>query len=97
MIGFFKQMISFLAKGHMRNLFDKVPFENFIPQFNANSCGYNLMNKKDGIILMYTPKENHYFSPKVQMSREFNRDNATQQWFITSTGEFTTEKKIHHE
>lgn len=82
---------------HMKNLFDKVPFENFSPSFRNNASGYNLTNRKDGIILMYAPKENHYISPKGQVGREFNYENATQQWFNTLTGEFTKEEKFKME
>ncbi|CAM3334790.1 DUF4038 domain-containing protein [Zobellia roscoffensis] len=78
---------------HMRKLFDSAPFENFEANSRYNGSGYNLTNKKDGIILLYTPKENHYTSAKVQVSREFNFENATQQWFNTLTGEFTLEEK----
>jgi hypothetical protein len=42
---------------------------------------------------MYTPKDNHYISPNVQIRREFDHENATQQWFNTLTGEFTKEEK----
>lgn len=78
---------------HMRKLFDSVNFENCEPQQNFNGSGYNLTNKKDGIILMYAPKENHYISAKVQISKEFDSQNATQQWFNTLTGKFTKEEK----
>ena len=77
----------------MQKLFDTAPFENFEPNARYNGSGYNLTNKKDGIIMMYTPKENHYTSAKVQISKEFNYENATQQWFNTITGEFTPEEK----
>ncbi|MBK1879720.1 DUF4038 domain-containing protein [Pelagicoccus mobilis] len=76
---------------HMRKLFDTVGFENCEPYPRGNSSGYNLTNKEDGIIMLYVPKENHYASPKVQISRDFNYENATQQWFNTLTGEFTEE------
>lgn len=78
---------------YMRKLFDSVNFENCEPTARYNASGYNLTNKKDGIILMYTPKENHYTSAKVQISKEFSFENATQQWFNTQTGEFTEEVK----
>ncbi|HUS89927.1 MAG TPA: DUF4038 domain-containing protein [Desulfosporosinus sp.] len=78
---------------HMRKLFDSVHFENCEPLPNYNSSGYNLTNKKDGIVLMYAPKENHYVGTSTIMLREFNYENATQQWFNTLTGEFTEEVK----
>ncbi len=76
---------------HMRKLFDSVHFENCAPQPNYNSSGYNLTNKQDGIILMYTPKDNQWSGVHGQISKEFEYENATQQWFNTLTGEFTTE------
>ncbi|MDO6518785.1 apiosidase-like domain-containing protein [Zobellia uliginosa] len=80
---------------HMRKLFDSAPFENFEPNARYNGSGYNLTNEKDGIILIYTPKENHYTSAKVQVSKEFDYENATQQWFNTLTGELTPEEKYN--
>lgn len=73
---------------HMRTLMDSVNFENCEtwPQFN--SSGYSLANVKDGIYLMYVPKESHYTATRIAM-RKFNTDNATIQWFNTWTGEFT--------
>ena len=82
--------------GNMRKLFDKVPFENFKPSPNFNGSGYNLTNKKDGMILMYVPKENHSCSVNSQISKEFDAKNATEQWFNTLTGEFTKEKKYNN-
>ncbi|MFC2098724.1 DUF4038 domain-containing protein [Bacteroidota bacterium] len=79
---------------HMRSLFDSVNFENCKPNSRYNSSGYNLTNSKDGIILMYTPKENHYMNVQKQVEDEFNYENATQQWFNTLTGEFTKEIKL---
>jgi hypothetical protein len=75
---------------HMAKLFDSVNFENCKPMFNHNSSGYNLTNKKDGIVLMYTPKENHYIGSSAAF-KEFDHTDATQQWFNTLTGEFTKE------
>ncbi|MFD2255987.1 DUF4038 domain-containing protein [Luteolibacter algae] len=78
---------------HMRKLFDTVHFENCVPLSNQNSSGYNLTNRKDGIILMYTPKENHYIGVDGQLRSEFDYSNATQQWFNTLTGEYSKETK----
>ncbi|MEM6641430.1 MAG: DUF4038 domain-containing protein [Bacteroidota bacterium] len=73
---------------HMRTLMESVNFENCEnwPQFNHS--GYNLLNKKDGIYLIYVPKESHYAATRLAM-RKFNTENATIQWFNTWTGEFT--------
>jgi hypothetical protein len=79
---------------HMRTLFDSVNFENCVPNPRANTAGYNLTNKKDGIILMYTPKENNWAGTRSQIKREFNAEKATMQWFNTLTGKFTEEKKF---
>ena len=79
---------------HMRKLFDAVHFENCKPLFEYNSSGYNLTNKKDGIILMYAPKENHWIGANKPITDEFDHKNATQQWFNTLTGEFTEEEKF---
>ena len=78
---------------YMRKLFDTVPFENCVPNFRYNGSGYNLTNRKDGIILMYAPKGNHSVSAKAQIERDCNYGHATQQWFNTITGEFTKESK----
>jgi hypothetical protein len=59
-----------------------------------NSSGYNLTNKKDGIVLMYTPKENQWVGANPVVKNEFDHNNATQQWFNTLTGEFTEEVKF---
>lgn len=76
---------------HMRTLMDSVHFENCEnwPQFN--SSGYSLANTKDGIYLMYVPKECHYTATRQAM-KKFNTENATIQWFNTLTGEFTETK-----
>jgi len=66
---------------NMRKLFDTVHFENFIPLDKYNGSSYNLTNKKDGTIMVYAPKENHYVGVN------------TKQWFNTLTGEFTKEIK----
>jgi hypothetical protein len=79
---------------HMRKLFDTVHFENCRPSPRHNSSGYNLTNKKDGIVLMYTPKENHYIGVNGLFKTEFDPENATIQWFNTLTGEFTKEEKF---
>ena len=79
---------------HMRSLFDSVGFEHCKPTPKYNSSGYNLTNYKEGIILMYTPKESHYINIKGQIEKEFNYENATQQWFNTLTGKFTDEVKL---
>ncbi|WP_139958977.1 apiosidase-like domain-containing protein [Flavicella sediminum] len=78
---------------NMRKLFDSVNFENFKPVSRYNGSGYNLTNEKDGTILLYVPKENHYTSAKTQIAKNFHHENATKQWFNTITGEFTEEIK----
>ena len=82
----------FVFFSHLLKLFNTVPFEKCEPYFRYNSSGYNLTNKEDGTILLYTPKENHSISPTAQIRNEFNYENATQQWFNTLTGEFTQEE-----
>ncbi|PWJ37921.1 apiosidase-like domain-containing protein [Sediminitomix flava] len=79
---------------HMRKLFDSVNFENCEPLPWYNSSGYNLTNKKDGIVLMYTPKENNWVGTNQVLKKNFDTSNATQQWFNTITGEFTEENKL---
>lgn len=88
---FIKPRFDYFA--HMRMLFDSVNFHHCRPEFRSNSRGYNLTNKKDGIILLYCPKENHYVSAKAQLKRDFDYSDATYQWFNTLTGEFTEEKE----
>lgn len=89
---FIKPRFDYFA--HMRKLIDTIGFENCKPSFRDNSSGYNLTNKKDGIILLYCPKENHYIGNNNQLKREFDYSNATTQWFNTLTGEFTNEEKL---
>ncbi|WP_346882629.1 DUF4038 domain-containing protein [uncultured Algibacter sp.] len=74
---------------HMNSLFKKLPFENFQPNPSMNSSGYNLLNKKDGMMLFYVPKENHVVSIKGNITKHFNWEKATKQWFNTLTGEFS--------
>ncbi|MFK8112729.1 MAG: DUF4038 domain-containing protein [Rubripirellula sp.] len=75
---------------HMAKLCESIHFENCKPMSHHNSSGYNLTNKRDGIVAMYTPKENHFVGTNAA-SKEFDCQNATQQWFNTLTGEFTEE------
>ncbi|MGJ8697398.1 MAG: DUF4038 domain-containing protein [Verrucomicrobiaceae bacterium] len=89
---FIKPRFDYFA--HMRTLFDTVNFENCQPSPRDNSSGFNLTNKKDGIVLLYCPKENHFIGANGQLQREFDYSNATTQWFNTLTGEFTDEKKF---
>jgi hypothetical protein len=81
----------------MRKLFEELDFSKFKPMNRYNGTGYNLTNEKDGVILLYTPKENQFVSTKSQIRKIFNYENATQQWFNTLTGEFTPEEKLNLE
>ncbi|WNJ16573.1 DUF4038 domain-containing protein [Pontibacter sp. G13] len=76
---------------HMRKLFESVNFENCrpIPQFNTS--GYNLTNLQDGIVLVYAPKENQWVGANKVVTKHFQHQHATQQWFNTLTGEFSEE------
>lgn len=78
---------------NMRKLFDIYAFENFKPDIYNASSGYNLTNEKDGVVLMYVPKENHSCTVNGWLSKKFISKDATEQWFNTLTGEFTEEKK----
>lgn len=85
---------------HMRTLFDTVGFENMEPAPNANNTGYCLINKKDGVVLMYAPQEVHAITARGAM-KGFDATNATQQWFNTWTGEFSEiepydTRRLHH-
>jgi hypothetical protein len=77
---------------YMRQLMDQVHFENCKPIPGYNGAGYNLTNKKDGIVLMYAPKESHWVSANAAINKEFDYSEANYQWFNTLTGEFTEEK-----
>jgi hypothetical protein len=66
-------------------------FEHCRPITRFNSSGYNLTNRKDGIVLLYTPKENHYVGGSPLL-KEFDGRDATRQWFNTLTGELTEEE-----
>lgn len=79
---------------YMRKLFDRVDYEKFEPVTGYTSRSYNLTNYEDGIILLYFPKEVHQDDIRQQLEKEFNWENATQQWFNTLTGEFTEEVKL---
>ena len=70
---------------------DSVNFENCENWPEFNHSGYNLINKKDGIYLMYVPKESHYAATRLAL-KKFNTENATVQWFNTWTGEFAEPK-----
>lgn len=76
---------------HMRTLFDSVHFENCVPFKQFNTSGYNLTNEKDGIVLVYAPKENNWVSASKVLKDRFKYENATEQWFNTLTGKFTEE------
>ncbi|MBB3696847.1 DUF4038 domain-containing protein [Flammeovirga yaeyamensis] len=76
---------------HMANLFDKFNFENFEPLSWFNSSGYNLTNKKDGVVMMYTPKECQWIGV-ANVVKKFDASEAKQQWFNTLTGEFSDEE-----
>lgn len=78
---------------YMRSLFDTVNFQNCKPLSNFNTAGYNLTNEKDGIVLLYAPKENNWVGANKVISDKFNHKNATKQWFNTITGEYTEEEK----
>lgn len=78
---------------YMRSLFDSVHFENCEPLSRYNTAGYNLTNEKDGIVLVYAPKENNWVGASKIISAKFNPESATQQWFNTLTGEFSEEVK----
>ncbi|MEQ9289115.1 MAG: DUF4038 domain-containing protein [Cyclobacteriaceae bacterium] len=84
--GFIKPKMEYFK--HMRTLMDSVNFENCENWPQYNHSGYSLVNVKDGIYLMYVPKESHYTATRNAI-KKFNTENATIQWFNTWTGEFT--------
>ena len=76
---------------NMRTLFDRVHFENFEPIIKYNARSYVLLNRKEGVVMQYMPKEVHSDDIKRLLTNEFNYEKATWQWFNTITGEFTDE------
>lgn len=80
---------------HMRELFESVNFENCRPITRFNSSGYNLTNLKDGIVMMYVPKENQSVGTNNLVTTKFEHKFATQQWFNTLTGEYSKEEKYN--
>ncbi|MCW2121218.1 DUF4038 domain-containing protein [Flavobacterium sp. 7A] len=78
---------------HMRKLYDTFNIENFKPSPNNNGSGYNLSNEKEGIIMLFMPKENFTIMFDGLINKDFSSANATQQWFNTYTGEFSEERK----
>lgn len=80
---------------HMRGFMKEINFENCVPHWWSNSTGYNLTNKKDGIVAVYAPKEANWVSSVNALKKLFDYDNATQQWFNTLTGEYTEEKAFN--
>ena len=76
------------------SLFKKVNYANFEPIVKYNARSYNLTNYKDGMILLYVPKEVYNDDVKNQLDKEFNYENASKQWFNTLTGEYTKEEKV---
>ncbi|MGM8361971.1 apiosidase-like domain-containing protein [Flavobacterium sp. ARAG 55.4] len=79
---------------YMRNLFDKVNFENFVPDSKKMTRSYVLANAKEGVVMQYLPKEVHSDDMKQYLENEYNYEKATWQWFNTLTGAFTEEKKV---
>lgn len=78
---------------YMRNLFETVNFGNFKPLSKYNTAGYNLTNEKDGVVLMYAPKENNWVGAAKIIKDKFDHKYATKQWFNTLTGAYTKEVK----
>jgi len=79
---------------YLTSFFDKLNYSNFEPVVKYNARSYNLTNYKDGMILLYVPKEVYNDDVKNQLEKEFNYENATRQWFNTLTGEYTKEEKL---
>lgn len=79
---------------YLKGLFEKVNYSNFEPIVKYNARSYNLTSYKDGMILLYVPKEVYNDDVKNQLDKEFNYENATKQWFNTLTGEYTNEEKV---
>lgn len=73
---------------HMARLCELAKFENCTPMPGFNSSGYSLTNRKDGIALLYAPKENHSIGTGP-LAKQFILEHATTQWFNTLTGELT--------
>ncbi|WP_223241336.1 DUF4038 domain-containing protein [Flammeovirga sp. EKP202] len=82
---------------HMRTLFDQYNFENFVSLSHHNSSGFNLTNKKDGVVMMYTPKENQWIGVHKVLKKNFDYSEAKQQWFNTLTGEFSQQEDYNTE
>lgn len=81
---------------HMRNLFEKFPFEKFRPNPKANLNGYNLTNDEDGIVMLFVPKENFTIMYEGYMHKNYDTSETTLQWFNTLTGEFSEVQKINN-
>ncbi|PWJ58022.1 uncharacterized protein DUF5060 [Dyadobacter jejuensis] len=75
---------------HMSALFKRYPFANFQANLGKNSSGYNLTDPKNGITMMYMPKENHSVMLLFLDLKE--APGHTMQWFNTLTGAFTPEE-----
>ncbi|KXX69288.1 DUF4038 domain-containing protein [Flammeovirga sp. SJP92] len=82
---------------HMRTLFEHYNFENFVPLSHHNSSGFNLTNKKDGVVMMYTPKENQWIGVHKVLKKNFDYSKAQQQWFNTLTGEYSKKENYNTE
>ncbi|NME67794.1 DUF4038 domain-containing protein [Flammeovirga aprica JL-4] len=82
---------------HMRTLFEHYNFENFVPLSHHNSSGFNLTNKKDGVVMMYTPKENQWIGVHKVLKKNFDYSKAQQQWFNTLTGEYSEKENYNTE
>ncbi len=72
---------------HLKGLFDKYPFENFVPNPGKNTSGYNLTDSKNGVTLVYMPKEN--YAVKLWYMEKETEKTATMQFFNTLTGTYT--------
>ena len=80
---------------HMRNLFEKFPFEKFKPNSKNNLTGYNLTNDEDGVVMMFVPKENFTIMYEGFFHKNYDTSETTIQWFNTLTGEFSEVQKIN--
>ena len=90
--GFIKPRFDYFK--HMRAFFDQFSFENFEPVTKYNTRSYNLTDYKNGVVLLFLPKEVYNDDVKNQLEEEFDFTQATVQWFNTLTGEYTPEEKL---
>ncbi|APZ45533.1 hypothetical protein BW723_04145 [Polaribacter reichenbachii] len=90
--GFIKPKFEYFK--HLKTLFTDYNFQNFKPIQWFNGNGYNLTNEKDGVVMLFVPKENNWVGVVEGLKKKFDFSEAKEVWFNTLTGEYTEEESF---